>query len=339
MATYFVTGGSGFVGRHLCQRLAAEGHTLRCAVRKSSATAHLQELGAELIEVDLTAGGDLRSALEGCDGIFHSAGLISPRREEQLLRVNRDGTRFLCEAAAELPTPPPLIYVSSIAAAGPAKSDEPRRPADFPKPVSRYGESKRAGERQLEMVADRVPTTIVRPGIIFGEANRDMFPMFRSIRRFGVHAMPRADLRLSLIYVGDLIELLIQALAHGRRITHREDPQSKFDGVGYYFAADAEQPTYQALGEMVAEAVDVPRLRAITMPSPLVWTTATASELFGKAIGRPNILTRDKIREAIAGDWTCDISTAVDELGFQPAQSLQTGLCQTAQWYRAEGWL
>ncbi|TWT33078.1 NAD-dependent epimerase/dehydratase family protein [Blastopirellula retiformator] len=339
MATYFVTGGSGFVGRHLCRRLAADGHSLRCAVRKRSQTAHLQEIGAELVKVDLAEGGELTSAMEGCDAIFHSAGLISGMSRQQLFDVNRDGTRLVGEAVAALADPPPLIYVSSIAAAGPAKKDSRRRPDEFPKPVSGYGESKRAGERQLETLADRVPITIVRPGIIFGAENRDLFPMFRSINRFGIHAMPRADLKLSVIYIDDLIEQLVQALAQGKRITHRPDPQDKFDGVGYYFSSDPVQPTYLELGQMVADAVGVKRLRPITTPRPLLWTVATLSEWFGRAIRKPNILSLDKIREAVAGDWTCDITSAQEELGFQTKQPLAESFRETGQWYRENGWL
>lgn len=339
MAKYFVTGGSGFVGRHLCRRLAAEGHSLRCAVRKTSDTDHLRQLDAELIELDLAHSGDLQAAIEGCDAIYHVAGLTRATTPEQLFCVNRDGMRRLCEAAAELANPPKLLYVSSLAAVGPARQGRPKRTEDFPKPISNYGRSKRAGEREAELVADRVPITIVRPGIVFGEENREMLPMFQPIRHFALHPMPGSELRVSLIYISDLIDLLLRAMTDGRRITFREDPQAKFDGVGYYFAADQHQPSYQELGEMLADAVGVENVHAVALPKPILWTSATVSELAGRALGQANVLNLDKIREATAGDWICDVSRSQQELGFEPSQSLEARLCQTADWYRRAGWL
>ncbi|PQO47975.1 NAD-dependent epimerase/dehydratase family protein [Blastopirellula marina] len=340
MAKYFVTGGSGFVGRHLCRRLAADGHSLRCAVRKTSDTDHLKDLDAELVELDLAhSGDDLEQAIDGCDAVYHVAGLTRATSPDQLYSVNRDGTQRLCEAAAAQADPPPILYVSSLAAVGPARQGNPKRTEDFPKPISNYGRSKRAGERQAELVADRVPITIVRPGIVFGEENREMLPMFQPIRHFAVHPMPGGDLRVSLIYISDLIDLLLKAMADGKRISHREDPQSKFDGVGYYFAADQHQPNYEELGEMLAEAVGVDNLHSLSLPKPILWTSATLSELTGRALGQAYVFNLDKIREATAGSWICDVSHTREELGFEPSQSLESRLQQTADWYRDAGWL
>ena len=52
-----------------------------------------------------------------------------------------------------------------------------------------------------------------------------------------------------------------------------------------------------------------------------------------------NSLNVDKIREALAGDWTCSGLRAQQELGFQPRQSLQQRLNETADWYRSHGWV
>ncbi|EAQ82681.1 NAD-dependent epimerase/dehydratase family protein [Blastopirellula marina] len=339
MAKYFVTGATGFIGRYLCRRLVADGHSLRCAVRQTSATEPLEQLGVELVEVDLSNPHDLEQAIEGCEAIFHVAGLICATAPEKLFHVNRDGTRRIVEAAAAQTNPPTVLYISSLAAVGPSRTEHKKRPDHFPKPVSNYGRSKRAGERQAELVADRVPITIVRPSIVFGGENREMLPMFQAIHRFGVHPMPSAELRLSLIHVDDLIELMLIALAAGMRIRARREANAKYDGVGYYFAADEDQPTYEELGGLLGQALGVDNVRTQEMPKLALWTTATLSELAGNAIGHPSILNRDKIREATAGDWICDITNTQEQLGFSPARSLQDRLRQTADWYREAGWL
>jgi len=77
--------------------------------------------------------------------------------------------------------------------------------ADPLSPVSHYGHSKRAGERAAARYADRVPITVVRPSIVLGEADVLGLPLFRSIARWGVHAVPGFRRpRFSLIHADDL---------------------------------------------------------------------------------------------------------------------------------------
>jgi nucleoside-diphosphate-sugar epimerase len=51
------------------------------------------------------------------------------------------------------------------------------------------------------------------------------------------------------------------------------------------------------------------------------------------------LLTRDRIAELSAADWSCDIARAREELGFVPRVGLEDGMRQTAEWYRMQGWL
>ena len=93
-----VTGGSGFIGSHLCERLLAAGHRVRALVRPGGSLANLRGIGVEVVRGDLEAAAGLAEAAAGADWVFHLAGALKGFREADLLRVNRDGTRRLLEA-------------------------------------------------------------------------------------------------------------------------------------------------------------------------------------------------------------------------------------------------
>src|SRR5262249_24458453 len=94
MARVFVTGGTGFVGRAVIQALRAEGHAVRCLVRRGSEH-NLQGLGAiERIEGDVLVRQGLDADIAGCDAVIHLVGIIreQPALGVTLERVHVQGT-------------------------------------------------------------------------------------------------------------------------------------------------------------------------------------------------------------------------------------------------------
>lgn len=334
--TALVTGASGFIGPHLVRVLHREGRRVRCLVRKTSQTAALVELGAELVTGDVTDAASLAVAVEGADEVYHLAGVTKSFRPEGFQSVNELGTRNLVEVCAASAAPPVLVHVSSLAAAGAAPLGRDRHEADPAAPVSAYGRSKRAGELVAEAFADRVPTTIVRPPIVFGEGDRDMLQMFVPIRWTGIHFVPSLATRhVSLVYAGDLAEGLLLAAERGKRVAKDNPPA----GQGYYFIAFDDQPSYADLGRMCGRALGRRWTLATPTPEFLSWSIAGMNELAARVRRKPGIVNFDKIREASAGSWICSTARARDELGFRPTATLIERLEQTARWYRDERWL
>ena len=340
MSSVFITGASGFIGRHLARRLAAEGYSLKCLVRSTSARAHLEALDAELLPTNLLDAEGLTCDVAGCDYVFHVAGMTCAFNPQDLTRINGEGSSALAQACAAQPNPPTVVIVSSLSAAGPVTNGIPHAANVVPRPVSDYGKSKRAGEIAFERYAANVPTTILRPGIVFGEENTEMFPMFQSIRQTGLHALPgwKTPGRVCLIHVADLVELAMRAAYRGSRIS-KLPGEDGFTGAGYYFAADSQFPRYDDLGRMIQQAMGARRMVPVPVPTPILWTVGLISEKVAKLKGKPSIVNRDKAREGLAGDWIASPAQAQEELGFVPAEDLQTRLHQTAAWYQNHGWL
>src|SRR4029077_10034148 len=137
--------------------------------------------------------------------------------------------------------PPRLIFVSSIAAAGPCPRGQIRLESDPPAPRSHYGRSKLGAEEEAAKFADKVPITIIRPGMVFGPRDTGFIQIVQAIRNFRVHLSPGVSPpALSYIHVSDLVELLLAAVVSGRTIPPNGGTRSE----GRYFGVAPEYPTY-----------------------------------------------------------------------------------------------
>lgn len=329
-----VTGASGFIGGHLVRRLHKDGYRITCLVRPTSDRSPLEPYDPEFVSGDVTDPESLMRAVDSVDVVFHLAGATKSLRSRDLERVNVDGVRHVARACAECASPPNLILVSSLAAAGPTTTDRLRLETDDPAPVSNYGHSKLAGEYEARRFANRIPITIVRPPIVLGEADRDGLNMFDSIARWNLHFVPgMSDELFSVIHGEDLADALILAAQNGTRV------HPNHSSAGIYFATSDETPTYAELGQMIGEAVGRERVRIIRNPKPAIWAIAAINEIASQIRRRPHILGVDKAREATAGSWACDGSALHRDTGFVPACTLKQRLAQTARWYCDQGWL
>lgn len=333
-----ITGASGFIGGHLARRLADQGIEVAGLVRQQSSVGRLQSTGVQLRQGDVTDPESLRGAVADVDVVFHLAGVIKSLGYDGYRRVNEEGVKHLLSACARRTTPPTVVLVSSLAAAGPAPADDrPRVEEDPIRPVSNYGRSKRAGELVAQQWADRLPITIVRPAIVFGEHDPAMLSLFQPIRRFGFHAVPGyRPRRLSLIHADDLTPLLLSAAENGRRLPATDDID---DSRGYYFAASAETPTMAELGALIGEAAGCKRVLILHAPDVVAWCIGAGNELVAQLRRSPTIVGLDKIREATAGSWTCSSTRAQRELGFGVQTPLLDRLRQTAEFYLSAGWM
>jgi dihydroflavonol-4-reductase len=339
MRTAFVTGGTGFIGRHLVDRLVSRGVEVRCLVRSRSRAGHLAGDGVHLVDGSLADVAAWRPGLEGCDTVFHLGGLCAARSRGELFEINGEATGRLADACAAGDSPPVLVYVSSLAAAGPPPPGRPVRVEDDPfGPISNYGSSKLAGETALRRRAGRLPITIVQPGIVFGPHDDKMMTLYRMISRMGLHLpMGFRPVPLSLIHVDDLVSLLLAAGERGERLAAGEGAGHDARGV-YHACDDREHPTYGVLGAKVARGLGR-GLAVVPLPALPVYPVVAAVEWFWNLRGQASIISPDKLREATARSWAASAAKARRGLAFAPAATLDERLRETGDWFRSNGLL
>lgn len=321
-----VTGGSGFIGAHLLAALAARGDRVRCLLRPGSDRSRIPAAVEPVVAADLTAPAALERLVRGSDAVVHLAGLTRSWSARELRRVNRDGTAALCAAAARArPAAGQFIMVSSQAAAGPSCGRRARREQDAPAPVTAYGRSKLAAER-VRQRHPRLPITILRPPAVYGPGDRDVFAYFRLVRA-GVRPEPVPAGRLSMVYVGNLVDALLLLLDRPQRAGHR-----------LYHVADRGVVTMGAVARRIAAAYGRPTLR-LPVPQAALAAAGLPLAAAGRLLRRDLLLSRDKLREIAQPSWVLDTTRIREELGYQPRVATSEGIRRTARWYLQHRWL
>jgi len=318
-----VTGGTGFVGRHLIDALLRRGDSVTALVRSPSKARDLADRGVRLVPGTLDDTDAIRSASADQGVIFHVAGRIAARTEAEFLAVNRDGAARVVAAAAEV-SRARIILVSSLAAGGPAARGERLRGDEPPSPVSAYGRSKLAGEMAVR--TGPLPWTIVRPPAVYGPGDREVLTVFRAARLGVTPVFGDGQQQLSLVYGPDLAEALVAAGISDRAVGR------------VFYACHPEVLTSEALVRGIGQAMGR-AVRIVTLPRWIATGALTLTSGAARLAGRATILTPDKANEFFAPAWTCDPEPLTAATGWRAAHDLAMGAAETASWYRAAGWL
>lgn len=316
-----VSGGSGFIGSHLVATLRARGVEVRTLARPLPPDEHLA-----------------RDPLwHGVTHLFHLAARTRAPHAAAFHEANVRFTERLIAAATAQPVPPHLLFVSSLAAAGPSPAwGHPRRETDPPTPVEGYGRSKLAAERRLQALAaaagERLPWTILRPPGVYGPRDRDFLTLFRQLQRpMHWRATPGWHAH-TITHVHDVVSALLLAA-----------DQASTRGRVYHLGGD--DVTWDGLYDAVAAALDTctpkssRRRVALPVPPPLLTMAGHAGGLWARLTGHVPLASPDKIILGRQPWWLSSGAALTADTGWHPTVSLADGLRDTARWYRTNGWL
>lgn len=302
-----VTGGAGFIGSHLVERLVAVG--AHVTVVDNLSTGRLDHLRAVLPQIELIIGdlGDIlrfkRVKLDEYECVFHLAAnsYIPPSVENPAFdfQANLYNTFMLLEALRHIPGVPRLINLSSAGVYGnPARL--PIRETDPTVPISPYGVSKLAGERYVAVYSQ-----------IYGL-------QATSLRFFSVYG-PRQ--RKQVVY-----DLLCKLRADPTRIEVLGDGSQARD---FIYVLDVVQAM------MLAATVAPGQGEVFNVASGRTHSISELVAAWCNVCGlAPEVAYTGQVRPGDAEKWVVDI-TRLKQLGFEPQTSLETGLTAIRGWYDA----
>ncbi len=322
-----LTGASGFVGSHILDRLRAEGLSTAILLRPSSDRQFIEpHLGSiEVRSGSLSEPETLKPALAGITHVIHCAGVTRARRNSDYFEGNHAATRSLVQAANAFGQGlQRFVHISSLSVGGPSQDGCAATEDDPPRPISVYGRSKAAAEKEVRDNC-QVPFTVLRPPVVYGPRDRAFLPLFRTAHR---HFLPRSNpgQRLSLVFAPDLAKAVVGCL------------QRPVAAAKTYYVASPEVTTAAALTRQVA--LELHRWTVpLPVPAALLWMVCLAQETVSRLTGKPALLNLQKYAELSAPGWVCDPSRLERETGIVCGTTLAQGLAQTLAWYREHRWL
>ncbi len=198
VATVF--GGSGFIGRYVVKRLAAEGYVVRVAVRDTERAMFLKPMGAvgQIVPLfaPLTRQADVARAVDGADVVVNLVGILAERRAGDFQRVQAEGAGHVAREAANGGAGA-LVHVSAIGA--------------DPASDSLYASSKGRGEQAVREAFPQA--SVLRPSVVFGPEDQ-FFNRFATLAQwFPLVPVMAGRMRLQPVYVGDVADAVMACLA------------------------------------------------------------------------------------------------------------------------------
>lgn len=310
----FVTGGTGFLGGRLVERLRRQGDEIVALVRSPAKADKLAELGCELVAGDLSSPEQLAASMAGVDAVFHAAAIyrigIPESERAGVWAVNLGGTENVLDAAAEAGVER-IVYVSTNSVVGNTRGhvvDEAYVRPSGGEHISVYDDTKLAAhEAAKKRSAAGAPIVIAQPGGLYGRGDHtEMGAMLERAVRGKPVFLTLGSAGLNWVHVDDAVEGLL--LAHGR------------GEVGETYILGGELATLRRAVE-TAYAVGGHKPRIVPVPTRLLRLVAPVGPLLGR-----------NVREYLsAGDGVTYFGKddkARRELGYAPAD-LETGLRRT----------
>jgi nucleoside-diphosphate-sugar epimerase len=309
-----VTGANGFIGTALCKKLHSDGLEVIAALRRPDTPFRLP--GMQSISVGrIDNRTDWTAAVAGADAVVHMAARVHVMADTandplSLYRqVNVEGTGNLAGQAAGAGVKR-FVYLSSIKVHG-EENDQAYSETDALRTEDDYGISKMEAEEKLKAITRQTSMehVILRPPLVYGPGVKANFlVLMRWIDRRIPLPLGSVANRRSLIYVGNLVDAVIRCLTH---IDARNQT---------FLVSDCRDLSTPDLIRLIAAALGRP---SYLPPFPPAWLRT-----LGRVSGKTEAVSR------LLGSLTVDTAKIIQTLDWVPPFSVQSGLHETAKWFR-----
>lgn len=321
MPTAFVTGGSGFIGGFLIERLRTEGWDVRALARSQDAEQKVRERGAVPVPGDVGNEELMRDGAAGCEVAFHAAAKVEDWGDPaDFERINVQGTQNViaaCRGAgvrrlvhvgteAALMAGQPLVNVDEGA---PLRPDSP----------ALYSSSKAKAEQRVRSANDAgLETVVIRPRFVWGRGDTTLLPALVELVRSGRFRWVGGGRHLTATtHVANTVEGLWLGA-------------TKAEPGGVYFVTDGEPVVFREFVSAMLETQGVTPPTG-SVPAGVASVAAGAAERLWRLLRRsgPPPLTRFAVWVS-SQECTIDTGRAERELGYRPVTSREQGLAELA---------
>ena len=322
-----ITGINGFVGSHFAEFALESGYEVHGVIRSTSSTAWVDHLDIHYHRIGLEDPLTLAKVFEGCDYVFHIAGVTNAKDYEGYYQGNVALTQGVYDGVKQCKKPPKKIIVtSSIAAGAPSSLEAPHKESDSSSPVSTYGRSKLEMESMTQVYVeenvDLCPIALLRAPIVYGPRDTEMYAFFKSIGQGLFPKVGRQEKHVSLIYVKDLCKALILLAEHE-------------DAKGIYYAHSDDAISWTEIAKATGQTLNKKYL-TLTIPHIVLYLVGRISGFMNQFRSRRSVLDIEKAREGVQSAWVCD-DDKIRALGYSHDYPFQQGIVPTIAYYQENG--
>jgi nucleoside-diphosphate-sugar epimerase len=314
----FLTGGTGFIGGAVAQKLRERGDEVVALVRTPAKATALTAAGVEVAAGDLGDEQAITAAITGCDALVHSAAVyevgIPAKARPAMYQANVEGTRRVLEAALAAGVSR-AVYVSTVGIFGNTHGQLVDESYKHPREsyTSYYEETKlQAHDIALEVAGRGLPLVIVQPGGVYGP--NDPSTLGENLARVAkgkLPAVPFPDFGMTMVHRDDVADGILIALDKGR------------PGESYVLTGEALR-----MRELIDRVSRTAGKRAprLNMPTWLIRASAPLGPVMGPMMGFPPNF-RELVRTSAGVTFWARADKARSELGWTP-RPLDEGLVE-----------
>lgn len=319
-----VTGGTGFIGRHLVERLCTEGYEVRVLVRNRLKARIVEAMGAKVEFGDVTDLHSVRQAMRDVQVVFHLASRVSDWGAwHDFATATVNGTENVLNAATEAGVAR-FVHLSSVAVYDDRATDKSRVVPETT-PRGHLGDRTHGYYARAKVMAEaavwryhrqyRLPVVVLRPALVYGEHDETTIPrLIDYLRSRGAMWVGRANPTIDPIHVSDVVDCALAAAVSDRAV-----------GQAYNVAPDRELGVKDFWNLLCKELrIQAPRW---TIPVWIVAMAAVLCEAVARRLGleTPPTLTRAGVA-IFAKDRHHTPAKACRELGWRPKVQLTEGI-------------
>src|SRR5690349_6593013 len=318
-----VTGATGFVGGAVARALVRAGTDVRALVRSKSEVQNLSGLPVEQVEGDLLDPASLRTALAGCQQLYHVAAFYALWAKDPSIfyDVNVTGTRNVL-TAARLSGIERTVYCSTIGAIGlPAGGGlgTEETPVSLDQMAGHYKRSKYLAEQEvLKLAGEGLPVVIVNPSAPVGAGDVKPTPTGQVIDDFMKGRMPAyIETGMNIVDVDDVAEGHLLAMQKGR--------------VGERYILGCKNLLLREVFEILSTLTGI-KAPALKLPRLAVLPLAYANYWFANLTGHPPRIPLEGVKMA-KYKMHYDCSKAIRELNL-PQTPPEVALDKAVRWFK-----
>lgn len=323
----FVTGSSGFVGRHLVKKMLSIGYVVKVLVRPETNISVLKDFDVEFIHGSFNDRTTYETSLNDVDVVVNLAGVVTDWAPlEKYYEVHVKGLEQLLQAISLRNNIKKFIHISTVDVLEKNNKDVPLTDSTrITKSSIPYDRTKAIGEQLVLKYATNSSTeaTVIRPAWVYGIGDTTLFPEIAyQIKKRQMVLVRNKNVRIPLVNVENLCDAILLAI------------EKKGINRQTFLISDGDI-TWKALCDLIADSVGGKK-PSIVIPYTIAFWLGYLMELIGRAIGmkkRP-LLTRTAV-EMLGVSIRIDASKAEKILGYKPRISFEDGIKQTLFWLKS----